>query len=110
MIDETISTIEARIQRQQHLDDAQKRELLELLKHLKSEVDGLALTHEEAARSITAFAGVSAQEATREHKNPELHQLSIQGLNASAAEFKNSHPRLVEVVNTISRMLSNLGI
>jgi hypothetical protein len=34
----------------------------------------------------------------------------VRGLRSSADGFEQSHPRLVQIVNSISNMLSNLGI
>ncbi len=110
MIDDTISKIEARVQSHEHLDETRRRELLELVGRLKSEVDELARTHQEEAQSIARFAELSTEEAIRTRQNPELRDISIQGLNSSVTGFENSHPKLVQVVNTISHTLSNLGI
>jgi NTP pyrophosphatase (non-canonical NTP hydrolase) len=110
MIEDTISKIEARITGQEHLDVTRRQELLDLVRHLKEEVGELARTHKEEAQSIAQFAELSTQEATREHQNPELREISIKGLNTSVAGFEDSHPKLVQVVNTISHTLSNLGI
>ncbi len=110
MIEDTISKIEERIEGHQHLDEARRGELLDLVRHLKVEVDELARTHKEEAQSIAQFAALSAQEATREHQNPELRDISLKGLNTSVAGFESSHPKLVQVVNTITHTLANLGI
>ena len=110
MIEDTISKIEARIAGREHLDETRRQELLDLVRHLKVEVDGLARTHKEEAQSIAQFAELSTQEATRDHQNPELRDISLKGLNTSVAGFEGSHPRLVQVVNTISHTLANLGI
>jgi len=110
MIKETISSIEAKIQSAEAINGDKKRELLQLLGTLKSEVDTLAKTHDEQAQSIAGFTEISAHEATRTQQNPELLQLSLKGLSSSVEGFENSHPRLVQIVNTISQTLSNLGI
>ena len=47
---------------------------------------------------------------TRAEKNPQLLELSLQGLSASVTELEKSHPKLVEIVNAICTTLSNLGI
>ena len=109
MIDETISKIEARLQTE-GLDADRRRELLDLLATLKSEVAALAKTRSEDAQSIAGFAEISAHEATRSEKNPRLLDLSLKGLNSSVEGLENSHPRLVQIVNAISNTLSNLGI
>lgn len=110
MIEDTIGKIEARIQASEAIKDDRRRELLQLLGTLKSEVAALSKTHEEQAQSIAGFTEVSTHEATRQEQNPQLLKLSLQGLSSSAAGFEESHPRLVQIVNAISNTLSNLGI
>lgn len=110
MIEDTIGKIEARIQNSESIKDERRRELLDLLGKLKTEVAELSETHDEQARSIAGFAEVSAHEATRSEQNPQLLKLSLQGLSSSVEEFEKSHPQLVRVVNAVSHTLSNLGI
>src|SRR5262249_48540387 len=111
MIEDTIKAIEARIQSADAIkDDAKKRELLELLENLKSEVVGLSRTHEEQAQSIARFTELSTHEAMRGKPNPQLVELSLEGLSSSVSEFEKSHLRLTQVVNAISNALANLGI
>jgi hypothetical protein len=110
MIEETIQKIEARIQGSDAIKDDRRRELLDLLGTLKSEVADLSTTHGEQAQSIAGFTELSTHEATRAEQNPQLLDLSLQGLASSVKEFEGSHPRLVQIVNSISNTLSNLGI
>ena len=110
MIRETISEIEARIKNAQSLNDAKKEELLKLLSTLRTEVSELSKTHAEQTQSIAGFTGVSVHEAMREEKNPQLLKLSLQGLSTSVEGFESSHPKLVEIVNSICLTLSNIGI
>jgi len=110
MIENTITEIEAKIRSAESVSEDRKRELLQLLGTLKTEVGSLAKTHDEQAQSIADFAKISAHEATREKQNPELRELSVRGLRSSADGFEQSHPKLVQIVNSISNMLSNLGI
>jgi hypothetical protein len=110
VIQETINQIEARIKRAKSLNDAKKRELLNLLSTLKVEVSELSKTHAEQTRSIAGFAEVSIHEAMREEKNPQLLKLSLEGLLTSVKGFEGSHPKLVGIVNSICLTLSNIGI
>jgi hypothetical protein len=110
MIEETIEKIESRVQNAEAIKDERRRELLDLLATLKSEVAQLSATHGEQAESIAGFTEVSAREATRAHQDPQLLKLSLAGLNSSVEGFEQSHPRLVRIVNAISSTLSNLGI
>jgi Mg2+ and Co2+ transporter CorA len=109
MIENTISEIEAKIRSAESVSDERKRELLQLLGTLKTEVGSLAQTHGEQADSIANFAKISALEATRTEPNPQLRELSNQGLLSSVDGFEQSHPKLVQIVNSISSTLSNLG-
>lgn len=110
MIDDTLAKIEERIRTSGAIQPERRDELLELVSKLKSEVEDLSGTHAEEAESIAAFTGVSTHEATRQEPNPELLKVSIQGLQTSVDGFEKSHPRLVQVVNSICSTLSNLGI
>jgi hypothetical protein len=110
MIENTIIEIEAKIRGADSVSEDRKRELLQLLGTLKTEVGALAKTHDEQAQSIADFAKISAHEATREKQNPALRELSLRGLRSSADGFEQSHPKLVQIVNSISNTLSNLGI
>jgi len=110
MIEDTVSKIEAKIQGADSIKNERKRELLQLLGTLKSEISNLSKTHVEQAQSIAGFTELSAHEATRSQQNPELLNLSLKGLSSSVEGFEKSHPRLVQIVNAISNTLSNLGI
>jgi Domain of unknown function (DUF4404) len=110
MIGDTIGKIETRIQSTENLKEERRRELLQLLGTLKSEVAELSKTHEEQAQSIAGFTELSAHEATRHEQDPLLLKLSLQGLKTSVGGFEESHPRLVHIVNSITSTLSNLGI
>src|SRR5580700_5193420 len=99
MLQDTVSKIEGRIQNSGALSDEHREELLKLLGQLKTEVTELSKTHQEQAESIAAFAEVSAREATRESRNPQVLGHSIGGLQSSVQEFETSHTRLAGVVN-----------
>lgn len=109
MIEDTLAKIEARLQ-SSAINDDKRRELEQLLATLKKEVADLSKTHAEEAESIAGFTERSTVEATREQQNPRLLQLSLQGLGSSVEGFERSHPQLVQIVNSISQILSNLGI
>lgn len=110
MIKKTISNIEERIKETSTIEDKDRDELLKLLTSLEEEVSELSKTHPECAESITGFTQVSAHEATRTNKNPQLMNLSLKGLSSSVEEFESSHPQLVAVVNKLSQILANMGI
>src|SRR5438067_4551101 len=110
MIEDTISKIEAKLKDTGSITEQAKRELAGLLGTLKTEITELSKTHADQAQSIAGFAQASAHEAIREEKNPELLKLSLEGLATSVDGFEKSHPSLVQIVNRICTMLSNLGI
>jgi Domain of unknown function (DUF4404) len=110
MIENTIAELEAKIQRAEAVKPGNKEELLQLLSTLRSEIEAFSKTHGEDAERIAGFATVSTNEAIRTRKNPELVNLSLQGLSSSVSEFEESHPDLVRIVNRICETLANLGI
>lgn len=110
MIDETLTKIETRIQAANSVGEDRKHELLQLLAKLKTEVAELSKTHNERAESIAGFTQISTHEATRESKDPQLLDLSLRELRSSVEGFEKTHPQLVQLVNSISNTLSNLGI
>jgi len=110
MIEKTIGEIEAKIRDADAVSDERKQELLQLLGTLKSEISTLEKTDDERARRIAGFAEASAHEATRSDQNPQLLDRSLQNFRSSVRGFEQSHPKLVQIVNSISAALSNFGI
>jgi hypothetical protein len=109
MIEKTISELEAKV-RNSTAGDERKQELLDLLGRLKSEVAKLETTDSERAGSIAGFTQVSTHEATRQNKNPDMLEHSVAGLRSSVEGFEQSHPKLVQIVDSLSKTLSNWGI
>lgn len=107
MIEDTLEKIKGRLG---HVAPEQREALMALLSDLKEEVDQLAQTREESARSVAGFADVSAHEATRPDRNASLADLSLQGLSSSVQDLESSHPRLVRLVNAVCDALSNIGV
>ena len=110
MIQDHLDRIEERLKQSKSVKEGDKSELFTLLTTLKTEIDEFSRTHHEQAESITGFAEASAREATRSEKNPTLLNLSIKGLASSVQGFETSHPKLVDLINTLCTMFSNLGI
>ena len=110
MIEETIAKIEAAIKRIDATSFNKKPELIRLLATLKFEVEQLARTHGDQARSIAGFTEVAAHEASRQDRVSDLHELSLAGLSFSVKGFEASHPKLVEATNEICKLLSSIGI
>jgi Domain of unknown function (DUF4404) len=110
MIEEHIQNIESKVRANRNIPEDTKAELLSLLEGLKSEVSALAETHSEDARSIARFVDASAQEATREQKKPALIEASLTGLTSSVEGLEAEHPKVVQIVNRLATILSNMGI
>jgi hypothetical protein len=92
------------------MDEKKNEELQKQLSALQAELGELARTDADGAKTVAGFAELSAHEATRPKPNRELLGLSLSGLQKSVQKFEATHPRLVEVVGSLSAMLSNVGL
>ncbi len=110
MINSTIEKIQNKIQNSKAISDDNKSEFLNLVSELKSEISSLSDNNSEQAESIANYANSSTHEAIKINQNKDLLDNSLNGLNVAVAEFETTHPKLTKVVNSISVMLSNLGI
>jgi hypothetical protein len=110
MLDETLAKLETNIRASEAIQADKKTELLHLLATLKSEIATLEHTHAEHAESVVGLAERSMREAIRQPKDSQLAASALQELSESVAELEVSHPQLVNVVNAISVLLSNIGI
>ena len=110
MLDETIAKLETNIRVSEAIQADKKAELLRLLTTLKSELATLEHTHAEHAESVLGLAERSMHEAIRQPKDPQLAASALQELSEAVAALEVSHPQLVNVVNAISMLLSNIGI
>jgi chromosome segregation ATPase len=109
-IEERIADIEARLQNTAGLSGEQRAELQALLAKLKAELRALSATNADQAHSIAGYVDLSTHELTREEKQPHLLRHAIEGLMSSVAGLEAQHPRLTELVNALSMLLSNTGI
>jgi hypothetical protein len=110
MMEDRMRKIEARIQQAPGLPEAEREKLLQLVATLREEVDALAGSHEEDARSIAHFLDASTHEASRTEKQPKLLQAARDGLTASVENFETSHPKLFETVSQAATVLANMGL
>ena len=110
MIQETLAQIKKKIEKSESVKDENKKELMDLLSVLQSEIEQLSETDQDHAESILGFTQTSTHESIRKNKDPNLQKTSLDSLQASVHGFESSHPKLVEIVNSISTALSNLGI
>lgn len=110
MIQERLDKIEEKLKQSHSIKESDKTELIALVTKLRTEIADLSKTHSEHAESIVRFAELSAHEAMRNEKNPDLFKLSLEGLTSSVRSFETSHPSLVVIINRICKMISDLGI
>ncbi len=110
ILDYRIGIIQTRIQKARTIPDDTKAELLTLVTGLKFELAILSKTHHEEASSITRFADVSAHEASRSQKNPQLAETALNGLRVSIQGLEDSYPVLAGTVSRFATALSNMGI
>src|SRR5262245_59431992 len=105
-----LNDVENRVMEHDDIPETTKAELLRLLTLLKSEIAKIEYTHAEHAESVVSLAERSMHEAIRQPKNPQHAASALHELAESVAELEVSHPQLVNVVNAISILLSNIGI
>src|SRR5450432_4060733 len=110
MMEDRMRKIEARIQQAPGLPETEREKLLQLFATLQEEVDALARSHEEDARSIAHFLDASTHEASRTQRQPKLLEAARNGLTASVENLENSHPKLFETVSQAAVVLANMGL
>ena len=104
----TLQEIKDKLSADNTISKEKKDELLGLLEDLKAEMG--SMDSEEHVSSITGHVLRSADEVTKEDKDPDLIEKAIGDLRDSVTEFEVSHPKLFEKVNNISAMLASMGI
>jgi len=111
MGEKTINKIEEKIQNNASIDHGKKAELLELMGHLKLELEQLRKTDSSKARAIADLTETSTQKAFDAMTAVDVSsETPLKELETSVEEFEVSHPRLVRVINRICIMLSSIGI
>ncbi len=110
MIESSFKKIHQQIDQATELSSEHRGELEELIKNLEQEVTILSKTRPEESQSISGFAQVSAHEAVRDTKRPDLLNHSIEGLSASVIGLETEHPQVTALVNRLCVLLHNMGI
>lgn len=110
MIEDTFRKIQSQLDQSAELSSEHRSELNELIASLSQEVQTLSKSRPEDSNSISGYAQLSAQEATRDAKRPELLEHSLNGMKASIAGLEAEHPRITALVNRFTSLLSNMGI
>ncbi len=110
MIHKRIEKIEEAIRQKHSIKDENKIHLLRLLGKVKPELTEFHKSRADDAIAIVDSMERATHEAMRPEKNPMLHRLSIESLNASVSGLELSHPRLVDGINYVATFLANMGI
>jgi len=108
MTSERLAKLESVLRDNPNLSETSRRELLELVAGLRTEMATLEGTHAERANQIAG----SAEAAVRASITDQTRQstAAVEGLASSVREFEASHPKLVEIVDQLAATLSNMGI
>ena len=104
----TLREIREKLSAESSINSEKKEELLKLLDELNVEMENVESTGH--AETIAGHVKRSADEVTKEDKDPDLIEKSLGDLKDSVTEFEVSHPKLFEKVNNISAMLASMGI
>ncbi len=110
MATNTFARIEKILQETEVLTPEKKDELLGLLATLRSETAAMDPAHAQAARDIALQAQDLAEHALNPDRDREAMRHGLGRLAASVTGFEQTHPRLVQIVNTLCTALSNMGI
>lgn len=105
-----IEVLEKKIEATSQIDTKIKEDLLDLMRSLKNELTDLKNDHPETAHDIANKAQISAEKVLTSNSKKDELQENIEGLQGTVEEFEVSHPKLVEIVNRLCMMLSDLGI
>lgn len=99
MIEDTIRQIEERLRSSENIAPETRTELLTLLAKLRAE-----------AKSLPAVAATGSVAGGDEPATDESVQDTVEKLQRSVEEFKESHPKVVQLVNHLANTLAGLGI
>ena len=110
MIEKTISEIETKVRGSVSVGENRKQELLDLISRLKTEIGKLETTHSQQADSIATLAHASTEHATSDQRDPARLENSVADLRSSVEGFEQSHPKLVQVIDNLSKSLASWGV
>lgn len=105
-----IEAIEKKIKAASRIDADIKKDLLDLMSSLKVELADLKEAHPETAHNIADRTNLSAEKILTSNDAKNELQEDIDSLQETVGEFEVSHPKLVQVVNRLCMMLSDIGI
>ncbi|MCM8539252.1 MAG: DUF4404 family protein [Lentisphaeraceae bacterium] len=101
MIDDKLKRIEDRISQSENMTEENKTLVLELLKELKSEIN-------ETSENVSTDLKQNISNIDSEDEG--FIQSAFNEINSTLTEFEESHPKLVQIVNSICTQLSNSGL
>ena len=105
-----IVNIENKI-RNSSIQSENREQLLSLLNELKGEIEKLSSEDQhEKLSSVGSFAEAGANEVARDGGSKSILDIALHGLSESVKEFEESHPKLVQTINSICTQLSNSGL
>jgi mevalonate kinase len=105
-----IENLEKKIESTSQIDAKIKEDLLDLMRSLKTELSDLKNINPDTAHDIAEKTQVSAEKIlSSDNKKNELQE-NIDSLQGTVEEFEVSHPKLVQIVNRLCMMLSDIGI
>ena len=105
-----IEAIEKKIEATSQIDAKIKENLLDLMRSLKTELADLKEIHPTTAHNIADKTQVSTEQVLASNSKQNELQNNIDGLQVTVEEFEVSHPKLVQIVNRLCIMLSDIGI
>lgn len=101
MIEDKLEKIEERIRQSENMNDENKDSLLALLSELKEEINTSSSKVETDLKKD--ISGIDDEEEG-------IIQSAFNDINEKITDFEESHPKLVQIVNSICTQLSNSGL
>lgn len=101
MIEDKLEKIEERIRQSENMNDENKDSLLTLLSELKEEINTSSSKVETDLKND--ISGI-------DDEDEGIIQSAFNDINEKITDFEESHPRLVQIVNSICTQLSNSGL
>ncbi|MCM8525365.1 MAG: DUF4404 family protein [Lentisphaeraceae bacterium] len=101
MIEDKLKKIEERISQSENMSDENKTSVLQLLQELKSEIN-------ESSQNVEKDLKQNISDIDDEDEG--IIKSAFNEINNTLSEFEESHPKLVQIVNSICTQLSNSGL
>ena len=101
MIEDKLEKIEERIRQSENMNDENKDSLLALLSELKEEINTSSSKVETDLKKD--ISGINDEDEG-------IIQSAFNDINEKITDFEESHPKLVQIVNSICTQLSNSGL